>query len=141
MLQDHVALRTAFDPRVTLKAVATARARALRAGDLSRPVARPLPFAALRLGGVRSVPVSRGTERNPALEGASTMVSSNSNKPDATKHLAVYTVRKNGEKSIWVRIGAAFPNRDGKGFNVRLDALPLDGELVIREPLPTRDDE
>ena len=69
------------------------------------------------------------------------MVSSNSDKHETSKHLAVYTVRKAGEKSIWVRIGAAFPNRDGKGFNVRLDALPLDGELVIREPLPPRDDE
>ncbi len=141
MLQDHVALRTAFDPRGTLEAVATARARALRAENLSRPVARPLPSRLFVLAEFVRSRLLRGTERNPALEGASTMVSSNSNKPDATKHLAVYTVRKNGEKSIWVRIGAAFPNRDGKGFNVRLDALPLDGELVIREPLPTRDDE
>ena len=57
-----------------------------------------------------------------------------------SKHLDVFTVRKNGERSIWVRIGIAFPNKDGKGFSVRLDALPLDGELVIREALPPRDE-
>lgn len=57
-----------------------------------------------------------------------------------SKHLSVFTVRKaNDGRSIWVRIGAAFPNKDGKGFSVKLDALPLDGELVIREPLPSDD--
>ncbi len=52
------------------------------------------------------------------------------------KPYSVYTVRDsgNGGEGFWVRIGAAFPNRDGKGFNVVLDALPLDGRLVIREP-------
>ena len=52
------------------------------------------------------------------------------------KPYSVYTVRdsNNGGEGFWVRIGAAFPNRDGKGFNVVLDALPLDGRLVIREP-------
>ncbi len=48
--------------------------------------------------------------------------------------LAVYTIierRDNGRKH-WVRIGAAFENRDGS-FNVRLDALPLNGTVHIRE--------
>lgn len=38
---------------------------------------------------------------------------------------------------FWNNIGAAFPNADGKGFNVVLDAIPIprDGKirLVIRE--------
>lgn len=47
---------------------------------------------------------------------------------------AVYTVRDRGEgkKAFWVRIGTCFTNRDGS-FSVLLDALPLDGKLVIRE--------
>lgn len=35
-------------------------------------------------------------------------------------------------KSRWVRIGAAFVNRDGS-INAFLDALPLDGKIHIRD--------
>jgi hypothetical protein len=44
-----------------------------------------------------------------------------------------FTVRSRGEgkKAYWARIGSAWTNRDGS-FTVRLDALPLNGELVIR---------
>lgn len=47
--------------------------------------------------------------------------------------LAVYTVleRESGRKH-WLRIGTAFENRDGS-FNVRVDALPLNGMIHIRE--------
>jgi hypothetical protein len=37
------------------------------------------------------------------------------------------------ETSFWLNIGSLFPHKDGKGFNLVLDALPLDGRLVIRE--------
>ena len=47
----------------------------------------------------------------------------------------VYAVTKNGEKSFWTEIGAAWSHQDGKGFNMKLDYLPLTGaEIVIREP-------
>jgi hypothetical protein len=47
----------------------------------------------------------------------------------------VYAVTKNGDKSFWTEIGAAWPHQDGKGFNVKLDYLPLNSaEIVIREP-------
>jgi hypothetical protein len=44
-----------------------------------------------------------------------------------------YSVRKRGEdrKSYWMPIGSAWTNSDGS-FNVKLDALPIDGEIVIR---------
>jgi hypothetical protein len=48
-----------------------------------------------------------------------------------------YTVverNKDGRK-FWVRIGAAFVNRDGS-LNVRLDAMPVNGELQIRDYQP-----
>jgi hypothetical protein len=55
---------------------------------------------------------------------------------------AVYTVIDRGEgetkRSFWVRIGAAFVNRDGS-FSVKLDALPVNGSLQIRE-WPVRED-
>ena len=43
--------------------------------------------------------------------------------------------RRPGDKSFWTEIGAAWAHQDGKGFNVKLDYLPLNGaEIVIREP-------
>ena len=41
--------------------------------------------------------------------------------------------RNNKEESNWKLIGAAFPHLDCKGFNIALDAVPVKGELVIRE--------
>ena len=35
--------------------------------------------------------------------------------------------------TFWLNIGSAWPNKDGKGFNLTLQALPLDGKLVLRE--------
>lgn len=54
-----------------------------------------------------------------------------SNKPT---HRA-YAVTKRGEKSYWNAIGAVWTHKDGKGFSLALDYLPLnDAEIVIREP-------
>ena len=47
----------------------------------------------------------------------------------------VYTVASNGERNFWVRIGAAFVNKDDS-LKVMLDALPVNGQLVIRDPKP-----
>jgi hypothetical protein len=58
---------------------------------------------------------------------------------DSSNHLNVYTVEEfdagNGKKAkTWTRIGAAFPHKEGPGFNVQLKALPLDGRLVLLPP-------
>jgi hypothetical protein len=47
----------------------------------------------------------------------------------------VYAVTKNGERSFWQPLGAAWVHSDGWGFNLKLDYLPLNGaEIVIRKP-------
>jgi hypothetical protein len=55
--------------------------------------------------------------------------------PNGTRFDA-YSVREydanGGKKSDWTRVGVAFPHNDGKGFNVLLLALPLDGKMVLR---------
>src|ERR1700719_842670 len=33
----------------------------------------------------------------------------------------------------WLNLGLVFPHRDGNGFNIVLQALPLDGKIVCRE--------
>lgn len=49
----------------------------------------------------------------------------------------VYAVikREGADKANWTEIGAAWPHKDGKGFNLKLDLIPLAAaEIVIREP-------
>jgi len=47
----------------------------------------------------------------------------------------VYAVRKvGGDSSYWAEIGAAWANKDGKGFNLKLNLMPVgDADIVIRE--------
>lgn len=46
----------------------------------------------------------------------------------------VYIVRdgKKQDESYWDRCGVAWAHDDGKGLNVQIHAVPLDGRLVIR---------
>ena len=59
---------------------------------------------------------------------------------DTDKFKVVYTIvdRGEGKKPLWIRIGTAFPNRDGS-MNVHLDALPVNGKLQIRDYVPFDD--
>lgn len=53
----------------------------------------------------------------------------------------VFTIidRGEGKKSFWLKIGAAFENKDGS-WSVTLDALPVNGRLQIREPQERQSD-
>ena len=44
----------------------------------------------------------------------------------------LYRVLGDGRTAIWTPIGAAWPNKDGLGFNLSCDAVPLTGRLVLR---------
>ncbi len=44
----------------------------------------------------------------------------------------LYRVNGEGSAAIWTPIGAAWPNKDGKGFNLNCDAVPLTGRIVLR---------
>ena len=46
----------------------------------------------------------------------------------------VVTKREGQDKSFWTDIGAAWDNKDGEGLNIKLSALPIDGEIVLRRP-------
>jgi hypothetical protein len=51
---------------------------------------------------------------------------------------AIYESKTDGrDRARWVRVGVAFPNRDGS-MNVLLDALPLSGRLQIRDRVETQ---
>jgi len=51
---------------------------------------------------------------------------------NASKMKIVYVISERGTKSYWNRIGVAFLNSDGS-INVKLDAVPVSGELQIRD--------
>ena len=48
----------------------------------------------------------------------------------------VFVVEERGEgddaDAFWTRVGSAWAHKDGKGFNVVLSALPVNGRLVLR---------
>ena len=44
-----------------------------------------------------------------------------------------YTViKREGKDDYWLNLGVAFRHEDGEGFNLLLQAMPLDGKLVLR---------
>ena len=43
-------------------------------------------------------------------------------------------VKREGTDDFWLPIGAAFARQDGEGFNLVLQALPIDGRVVLRTP-------
>ena len=47
-------------------------------------------------------------------------------------HVAYHVRDREGAKGFWTRIGSAWPHADGKGFNVQLEVVPLDGRIVFR---------
>jgi hypothetical protein len=51
--------------------------------------------------------------------------------PSAPTHIAYQVRGKKGEAGFFTRIGAAWPNKSGNGFNIQLDAVPLDGRITL----------
>jgi hypothetical protein len=45
----------------------------------------------------------------------------------------------NPRRSCTVRLGAAWQHKDGKGFNVQLDCVPLDGRITLRVAAETKE--
>ena len=54
---------------------------------------------------------------------------------DSSKVKIVYTVSERNGRSFWNRVGVAFLNRDGS-LNVKLEAVPVSGEMQIRDHVP-----
>lgn len=47
---------------------------------------------------------------------------------------AYTVVKREGQEDFWLAIGAALMHQDGDGYNVVLQALPIDGKIVLRLP-------
>ena len=57
----------------------------------------------------------------------------------APSHIAYQVHDRKEQTGIWTRIGAAWPQKDGKGFNIQLDAVPLDGRITLRVATDKKD--
>jgi hypothetical protein len=56
-----------------------------------------------------------------------------SRQPSAPTHRAYSVIKRDGQDDYWLNLGLAFPHKDGSGFNIILQAFPLDGKIVCRE--------
>jgi hypothetical protein len=52
----------------------------------------------------------------------------------APTHVAFHVRDTKDGKGFWTRIGSAWAHKDGKGFNIQLDVMPLDGCIKLRVP-------
>ena len=52
--------------------------------------------------------------------------------PKRPTHRVYSVIRREGQDDFWLNLGLVFPHKDGKGFNLMLQALPIDGKLVCR---------
>jgi len=60
------------------------------------------------------------------------MTDSNNSSAKAPTHVAYQVRDREGKKGIWTRIGSAWPHADGRGFNIQIEVVPLDGRITLR---------
>ena len=87
---------------------------------------------AARAASTRNTHQPEKTQMNTNTQTRSTSTSTS----EATERMDAFTVREfeaGGEKRRdWTRIGVAFPHKDGKGYSLILQALPVDGKVELR---------
>lgn len=54
-------------------------------------------------------------------------------------HIAYQVRDREGKKGIWTRIGSAWAHADGNGFNIQIEAVPLDGRISLRVPTDNKE--
>ena len=47
-------------------------------------------------------------------------------------HIAYQVRDREGKKGFWTRIGSVWSHNDGKGFNIQLEWVPVDGRITLR---------
>jgi hypothetical protein len=57
---------------------------------------------------------------------------------DANRMKIAYVITERNGRNFWNRCGVAFVNNDGS-LNVKLESLPVSGEIQIRDYVPKED--
>lgn len=56
-------------------------------------------------------------------------------------HRAFIVTKREDKEDFWTNVGIVYPHDDQEGFNVLLQALPIDGKLVLRTYKEEDDDD
>jgi hypothetical protein len=72
------------------------------------------------------------TSCNQAVQQQIEKTMTNKTETGTAPDFIAYQVRQGQKKAYWTRIGAAWVHQDTNGFNIQLDAVPLDGKIVLR---------
>jgi len=51
---------------------------------------------------------------------------------EATRYRVYTIVERPDDSPFWLNVGMAYPHKDGLGFNIQLQAQPLQGRLTLR---------
>ena len=62
------------------------------------------------------------------------MSEQNETKTTKPAYIAYHVRDGKNDESYWTRMGVAFAHQDGKGFNLQIDFVPLDGKITLRVP-------
>ena len=54
-------------------------------------------------------------------------------------YIAYHVRNREGGEGFWTRIGSAWPHKDGLGFNIQIETVPLDGRISLRVPSEKKD--
>jgi hypothetical protein len=65
---------------------------------------------------------------------ARTTQTTNTQDPKAPDFLAWHVTQK-GTKSFWNKVGAAWKHKDGHGYTIQLEVVPINGRIVLRQPI------
>lgn len=84
------------------------------------------------------VSASRGTEEEPADEGKEDMEDAS---PAPVFKVWQIEERLGDRKPFWREVGAAFPAKNGKGYDLQLRAIPISGRLYLGPPAEAANDE
>ena len=57
----------------------------------------------------------------------------------APSHIAYQVRDREGGKGFFTRIGVAWPHKDGNGFNIQIESVPLDGRITLRVATDKKD--
>ena len=60
------------------------------------------------------------------------MSNENQKQSRSPSHIAYHVREGEDQKSYFNRIGSVWPHKDGEGFNIQLDSVPVDGRVTIR---------
>lgn len=58
-------------------------------------------------------------------------MTTNTNKSKQPSHI-IWQVIGEDNKTRWIRVGAGWTNKDGKGLTLKFDAYPVTGRTVVR---------